>query len=246
MVRRFDNRYPLLFFFYRTGFALYHNYQLRQEFSTASIASPYQKRIPMEQMDLNAYLSYFPNVFSGGEYSLTHRIKAPISLQYYTEVPTNDTVVALEIAKNTPIVAIPEGTKGSAFYEVGYGYTSYPTYEKGWRYVRPFKTTKELDSASDEKYYYVKLESLESVLDKAIEVNRPFRVAVRQQNWIMDQGKHIFTRYIDDVLYQHGAYFSPDLFYRVFDRWNVMLLSAIGVIGFTLLRKKLWFLQNRK
>ncbi|MBW4081965.1 hypothetical protein [Paenibacillus sp. S150] len=230
---------------YRTGSALYHNYQLRKDFSSAATASPYQQGIPLGQMDLNTYNSYFPGISAEPAFTLTHRIEAPVTLQYYTEIPTGETAVALEIPKGTIIVAIPEGTQGSSFYELGYGYTSYPTYEKGWRYVRPFKTTEDASAALSEEYYYVKLGSLEAVLDTAIRANKPFRAAVRQQHWTLDRGKHIFARYIDDVLYQNGAYLSPDLFYRVVDRWSVMLLGVVGGIVFFLLGSSLCVPRNR-
>ncbi|ASA25712.1 hypothetical protein B9T62_36290 [Paenibacillus donghaensis] len=92
----------------------------------------------------------------------------------------------------------------------------------------------------------MKMDSLEAVLDKAIRANKPFRAAVRQQNWTLDRGKHIFARYIDDVLYQNGAYLSPDLFYRIVDRWNIMLLGAMGIITFFLLRPSLRFPRIRR
>ncbi|MEK3762121.1 hypothetical protein MKZ07_27375 [Paenibacillus sp. FSL P4-0338] len=231
---------------YRTGSALYHNHQLRKDFSTAATASPYGQGIPLEQMDLSTYSFYFPGISAEPTYSLTHRIEAPVTLQYYTELPSGETPVALEIPKGTMIEAIPEGTQASSFYELGYGYTSYPTYEKGWRYVRPFKTAEDANPALSEKYYYVQMDSLEAVLDSAIRANKPFRAAVRQQHWTLDQGKHTFARYIDDVLYQNGAYLSPDLFYRTFDRWNIMLLGAVVVITIVLLSPSSWFVRNRR
>ena len=203
-------------FAYRTGAALYHNHQLRVKFSAAANASPYQQKIPLEKMDLAAYAPYFPTTFTLPEVSLTHRMESPVTLLYYTEIPAGNTAAALEIAKGTTIVAIPEETKGFTYLDIGYGYTSYPTYKKGWRYVRPFKTTENANPAQSERYYYIKVESLEAVMEKAIESNRPFRVAVQQNRWTLDKGKHDFLYYIDGVLYRHGAYLSPDLFRRVF------------------------------
>lgn len=108
---------------YRTGDALYHNYQLRKDFASAATASRYQQGVPLEQMDLNTYSSYFPGISAEPAFSLTHLIKAPVSLQYYTEIPSSDTAAALEIPKGTIIEAVPEGTQGFSFYELGYGYT---------------------------------------------------------------------------------------------------------------------------
>jgi hypothetical protein len=227
-------------FVYRTGYALYHNHQLRKNFSPAANASPYQQGILMEQMDLAAYASYFSGILAEPAFTLTHRIASPVALQYYEEIPVSGTAAALDIPKGTTITAIPEGTKGSAFYEIGYGFTSYPTYEKGWRYVRPFRTTETSDAASNGKYYYVKLESLEAVLDKTIEANEPLRAAIQQQNWSINRGKFVFARFIDDKLHQHGAYLSPDLSHQTVDGWSVTLLGAIGGMAVFLLNKKLW------
>ncbi|MFD0961721.1 hypothetical protein [Paenibacillus chungangensis] len=219
-----------IFWAYRTGDALYHNHQLRTQFPASTSASPYQQKIPMEQMDLTTYTPLFPMIFTAAGYSLTHRIETPVTLKYYTKIPTDETAVTLEIVKGSTIVAIPEGTKGAPFLEVGYGYTSYPTYERDWRYVRPFHTTEGLDQANNEQFYYIHISSLEAVLDKVIEVNKPFRAEIQQQRWSQEKGKHFLARYIDNALYQNGAYLSPDLVHRVLDRWNTILLSAIGVI----------------
>ena len=218
------------FFVYRSGSALYNNHQLHDQFSATTNASPYEQGISMEKMDLTTYAAYFPKNFTALGYSLTHRIEAPVTLKYYTEIPIDETTAVLEIKKGTAIVTIPERTTSYPFHELGYGYTSYPTYERGWRYVRPFITAEGAEHAYNEQYYYVKMDSLEAVLAKVIEVNKPFRADIRQQGWTLNKGKRIIARYVDNALYQHGAYLSPDLSYRVFDRFNVMLLGAIGII----------------
>ncbi|KWX88974.1 hypothetical protein AMQ83_03350 [Paenibacillus riograndensis] len=158
-----------------------------------------------------------------------------MSLQYYTENPSGETAVALEIPKGTIIEATPKETQGSSFYELGYGYTSYPTYEKGWRYVRPFKTAEAASPGLGEEYYYIEIDSIEAVLKSAIRANKPFLTAVRQQYWNLGQGTHTFARLIDDALYQNGAYLSPDLFYRVVDRWSVMLFGGVAIVAVFLL-----------
>lgn len=232
---------------YRSASAIYHNQQLSERFTATENVSPYQQEIPMEKMDLTAYTPYFPTIFALPSYSWTHRIETPVSLQYYTEIPTDETTVALEIPKGTSIIAVPEGSSVSTFQEVGYGYTSYPTYERGWRYVRPFVTTEGMDPADTEQYYYVKMDSLEAVLAKAIEVNKSVRVSIQQQRWSLHKGKHIIARYIDNVMYENGAYLSPDLFYRVFDRWNVILLGATGItVKIFLLRRGAWLTSDSK
>ncbi len=225
-------------FVYRTGDAFYHNHQLRKDFSPAANASPYQQGIPLEQMDLAEYASYFSGNTAEPAYTLTHRIEAPVALHYYEKIPSGGEAAALEIPKGTTITAIPEGTKGSAFHEIGYGYTSYPTYEKGWRYVRPFQTTEVWDAAANGKYYYVKLEALEAVVDKTIEANQPLLAAIQQQKWSKNHGKFVFARFVDNKLHQHGAYLSPDLSRSTFDGWSIALLGAIGGLGAGLFRTR--------
>lgn len=222
-------------FVYRVGFALYNNNQLRKEFSSSTTSSPYQQRVQMEKMDMSAFNPYFPKIFTALDYDLKHRIETPISLKYYSKIPIDGKGISFEIPKDTTIVAIPEWTTGSKFYEIGYGYTSYPTYEKGWRYVRPFILADDLNPVDNEQFYYVDMGSLEAVLDKVIEVNQPFQAEIRQQGWSLKKGQHVVARYIDNALYQHGVYLSPDLFYKVIDRWNAILLGAIGIIVATYL-----------
>lgn len=66
-------------FVYRTGSALYHNHQLRKDFSTVATASPYQQGIP-----LSTYSIYISGISVEPAFTLTHRIEASVSLQYYT------------------------------------------------------------------------------------------------------------------------------------------------------------------
>lgn len=174
---------------YRTGSALDHNHQLRNDFSAAAPASPYQQGIPLEQMDLSMYSSYFPGISGEPAYSITHFVEAPVSLQYYSEIPSKDTAVALHIPKGTAIEAIPQYSPESSFYELGYGYTSYPTYEKGWRYVRPFKTAEAASPGLGEEYYYIRIDSIEAVMKSAIRANKPFLTVVRQEYWTLNRGR---------------------------------------------------------
>ena len=47
-------------FAYQTGYTLYHNQQLRDQFSAGANSSPYQQGIQMEKMDLTVYNSISP------------------------------------------------------------------------------------------------------------------------------------------------------------------------------------------
>lgn len=227
---------------YRVSAALYHNDRLQKEFSTELNPSSYQQGIPMEEMELSAYSSYFPNIYAMPNYQITHHIETPVKISYYSEIPTAETIPALEINKGATIRAIQGNSSDSGFYDPGYGYTSYPTYDQGWRYVRPFELASEDCQQFHEQYYYVRIEALEAVIDKVIQVNPSLRSAIRQQGWSVHTGKHNIATYIDQIFYQNGVYLSPDLFLKVIDRWNIMMIASIGVLILSMtFGKRKWF-----
>lgn len=216
---------------FRMGYALYHNQNIREQFSSALNSSPYQNGVKMEEMDLTQYDRFFPDTFAPIGYSLTHIINNPVTLRYYAEIPNDDSAAyALEIPKGTKIVAIPLDINGPPIYEIGYGYTSYPTHEKGWRYVKPFQIADFQSDPGNQQYYYVKIESLEAVLREMIDANEGIIASLQPRGWSNSKFLRFFLRYVDDVLYQNGVYSSPDLFRPVFDRVNMLLLCLMGII----------------
>lgn len=232
----------LVLIMYRTGAALIHNNRLQSEFTPAMSPSPYQLEIPMGKMNLTAYSSLLPDVFTLPLYPLTSRIVTPVTIRYYSEIPGHETAPALEIKKGTKIIALPEDSKGSPFYEAGYGYTSYPTYEKGWRYVRPFRLADGEHLPSSDQYYYVRIEDLKAVIGEVIKVNPFMLTEIRQQGWSVQTGKHNIATYLDRILYRNGAYLSPDLLHHVFDRWNVCMTATAGIlIILMLIGRRIWF-----
>lgn len=234
-------------FICRMGHALYHNNQLHTQFSETENISPYQQEVPIEEIDLTVYNDYFPQVFALIDLNLTSNLETPVTLRYYTEIPTKDTAAAFEIAKGTTIIAIPEWSTGSQLHDLGYGYTSYPTYERGWRYVRPFLTAGGEVNVESKQYYYVKLGSLESVLGKVIAENKSLQSAGHIKWRSILTGKHTTARYIDNTLYQHGVYLSPDLSRHVIDFWSILLLIAIGILlAIVLLHKRIYTSHRSK
>lgn len=216
---------------YRLSYVLYYNHSLLERFSLKIDDSAYQREVPMEEMDLMEYDRIFPNTIALISYDFIHNIKTPVTLRYYCAIPANDADYALEIAEGTTITAIPLKEHSLGIHEVGYGYTSYPTYTKGWRYVRPFKTEGSEMASAQEQFYYIRIESLEAVLEKAISANKPLTAKTKSQYGLKQKAMHHMARYIDQVLYDKGIYLSSDLPYRLWNRGNIVLLVLTVILA---------------
>lgn len=216
---------------FRLSYVLYQNHNLWERFSANADESSYQRRIPMEEMDLSEYEHVFSKTIAPIRFELTHNIKTPVTLRYYNEIPANNSAYALEISEGTTITAISLDTQGLGIHEVGYGYTSYPTYTKGWRYVKPFMTEEAVRNSEQERFYYIRIESLEAVLGETISANQPLIAATRRQSWLDQKVSHTMARYIDHALHDKGIYLSSDLTYGLWSRINIVLLGLIGMMA---------------
>lgn len=214
----------------RTGADLVYNYRLKSAFKASITPSPYQLGIPMDEMDLTVYSPYLPLDMALPSYPWTSRVVTPVTIRYYSGIPDRGTAPALEIKKGTKIIALPEDSEGSPLHKAGYGYTSYPSYERGWRYVRPFQLADGERLPSSDQYYYVRIEDLKAVIGEVIKVNPIILADARRSGGNVETVKHNFATYLDKSLYWHGACLSPDLFHQVFDRWNVYMTATAGVL----------------
>lgn len=214
----------------RIGHALYQNNRLTSHFTAAFPPGPFLTKTPMEAMDLTVFDRLLPSAFTLPEFTVTAVLQTPVALRYYTAIPGRGDVPALEIPKGSPIAALPPYATGSPFFKAGYGYTSYPTYERGWRYAQPFVMDGAQADAYEQPYYYVAQKDLHAVSRAVMDANKPLSAAAKQRGLISAQGAHTMTLYLDDLLYQNGQYLSPDLKYPLFDRLNAGLLSLAGVL----------------
>lgn len=214
----------LILITYRISTAWSHNHRLQKEYTQAADPSPYQQGIPMESMDLAALASYWPRATALPLYDMTSLIETPVTMRYYAEIPNGKAEPALEIPKGTIIIAVPDDFP---FFEIGYGYASYPTYEQGWRYVRPFLRADGEEQESQDQHYYVRIEELKGVIDEFIRANRSLQAASGQHR---GGASHHMATSLDQVLYRHGVYLSPDLFHKVVDRVTVWLMTAMLLI----------------
>ncbi len=98
----------------------------------------------------------------------------------------------------------------------GYGFTSWPTYSKEWRYVQPFQPYSDVQNSYDKlhalPYYYVRYSDL---------------LALSEEN-------ERDMLYYDQWLYKLGLYYSPNL-PLFLDIWNISFLAAgLLLLGVTL------------
>ncbi len=169
----------------------------------------YLTHVPMEEMDLPAF-SYTVDSMCGFATEETyHTCILPINLTYYRQ-QDGKMLPALVIEKGTAI-ALPAYT-----YYGGYGFGTFPTYEKGWRYGVPFVTEDVLSqwkkqflkgievlSQADFDYYYVRLEDLK-VVANAFQVSAGQSLPTNRQ-------MNVLLLSFDKELARHHAYISPDL-----------------------------------
>ena len=125
------------------------------------------------------------------------------------ELPNNITYYHMVDGKLTEAFTIRKGTtvdvdvyKGMP---PGQGFLSFPTHQKGLRYVRPFTI---IGEEPNEEYYYVYLNDLETVYLKYYYSDK-----ARENGWssqTLSKSMITFTRYIDTLLYDRGVFCSFD------------------------------------
>ena len=100
----------------------------------------------------------------------------------------------------------------------GYGYTSWPTYSKEWRYAQPF-----LEKSKDTAY--INYEELSSL---------PYYYIRYSDLLELSEGNRQGMLYYDQWLCKTGLYYSPNL--PIFlDIWNVSFLAAgLLLLGLTI------------
>ena len=207
--------------------------ELNNQFSYAeSGVSEYQENVPMEEINFDRIERIcFYNLLGGGqsEKEVPIVVKAPCPIRYYRN-DVGRKVLEKEIPQGTPLYICLENW-GEPI--IGYGNISYPTYEKGWRWVRPFLTAEEADIQEEEDmeplsqeekekaleapYYYVKLDDLLAVEWAAYDQNDFIRQ--EYQNTVSQDS---MGRSLEEVLYNQvifadqrmrsmGIYCSQDM-----------------------------------
>ncbi|MDR1117582.1 MAG: hypothetical protein LBL09_04985 [Oscillospiraceae bacterium] len=212
-----------------TGEILYNfiwNYYPYKEFIEKrpfiqAVSGQFGLRLPIEEIDFTQYPNYLNTSFSDTTVLLERTIN-------YYDKPNGTIVKVIKPGEYRLTAVMPEeyGAYGDIRYGYyGYGYKSWPTYEKGWRYVRPFQ---ELEDASVVPYYYVKLN----------DIQRAVRFKILNEGMSGYQSYQTFSNYLftlkfaatdcDYLLYEKGEYHSPDYMRISFvDTASIALLILI-------------------
>ena len=215
-----------------------------KEFTPFQVDKPngtnqYLRNVPMEEMDFPAYAVRLSYAIAVDETNSAQTLTLPFDLTYYRQ-SGNQKIPAYTLKKGTEIV-LTLGENSAVF---GYGLTSFPTYEKGWRYAVPFTASDEepiptsgsLDVLSQDEYdyYYVRLRDLYRIAAAHFRTypeyhDRVYELSVRTVLWA------------DWRLFTQMMYDSPDLSLSLFDTADFCLLggAVLSLMIAILLSKKI-------
>ncbi len=207
--------------------------ELNSRFSYAeSGVSEYEDNVPIEEIDFERVermsLTLLGSIGDPEVGDAPNVVKAPRTIRYYRN-EGGSKVLEREIPQGTPLYIRLESWGETV---MGYGSTSYPTYEKGWRWVRPFLTAEEadvpengIDPLSEEEqekalaapYYYVKLDDLLAVewaaYDQYDSIRQKYQDAISQDEMGRSKEEFLYEKvtFADRMMRSAGIYRSQDL-----------------------------------
>ena len=218
---------------------------LRYKFTAQSSFNPdendapgskqYLDGVPMEEMDFRA-LNFSSETRRGlGFAPYTLQITLTEDLIYYKEV-AGIKVPALTLPAGSLISYYMTPAQSSPY---GYGYKTYPTYDRNWRYAVPFETGEEgprwkgeqahdyILSQEEADFYYVRLEDIERVyrqLADAYIAEEEIEAEPAEIEW--EIYRNLFR--MDNLFIADNIYLSPDSGSYAYTRWEVYGLLGGG------------------
>ena len=202
----------------------------------------YLDGVPMEEMDFPA-LGFSLAIAPLGFDPYTLSVTLPKDIVYYRE----------ENGIKVPILTLSKGSEISFYITdhtiipYGYGYLTFPTYERGWRYAVPFEVDGENDylrdwgeesilSQEEADFYYVKLRDIELVY-RLLVSNRLVEKGTDPQEIERRVQSNLLR--IDQILQGNNIYISPDMQAAILSPWNLfafliafLLMLAAAVLLF--------------
>ncbi len=173
----------------------------------------YREGVPMEEMDFAAF-DLGPDAFAPvGRPSAVHVFTLSADITYYRD----------HNGLKLPVKTIPAGTQltirsGDGYtFPYGYGFSSYPTYQAGWRYAAPFERETAFAAEfaeiivltqAETPFYYVRIEDLASAYTDYC------RAA--EEGWAEipagERARQVYrtVTYLDQGLLDTGCYLSDD------------------------------------
>ena len=202
----------------------------------------YLDGVPMEEMDFPA-LGFSLAIAPLGFDPYTLSVTLPKDIVYYRE----------ENGLKIPALTLLKGSEISFYITdhtiipYGYGYLTFPTYERGWRYAVPFELDGKDDyirewgeesilSQEEADFYYVKLRDIELVY-RLLVSNRLVEKGTDPQEIERRVQSNLLR--IDQILQGSNIYISPDMQAAILSPWNLfafliafLLMLAAAVLLF--------------
>ena len=202
----------------------------------------YLDGVPMEEMDFAA-LGFSLAIAPLGFDPYTLSVTLPKDIVYYRE----------ENGLKIPALTLLKGSEISFYITdhtiipYGYGYLTFPTYERGWRYSVPFELDGKDDyirewgeesilSQEEADFYYVKLRDIELVY-RLLVLNRLVEKGTDPQEIERRVQSNLLR--IDQILQGNNIYISPDMQAAILSPWNLfafliafLLMLAAAVLLF--------------
>ncbi len=202
----------------------------------------YLDGVPMEEMDFPA-LGFSLAIAPLGFDPYTLSVTLPKDIVYYRE----------ENGLKIPALTLLKGSEISFYITdhtiipYGYGYLTFPTYERGWRYSVPFELDGKDDyirewgeesilSQEEADFYYVKLRDIELVY-RLLVLNRLVEKGTDPQEIERRVQSNLLR--IDQILQGNNIYISPDMQAAILSPWNLfafliafLLMLAAAVLLF--------------
>lgn len=210
--------------------------QFNKRFEYNGTDTEYQKGVSLEEMDQQRYDHHLNSASTALGIPVNVTLKIPQTLKYY-DSPDTDSEVVTEIPAGINVKIMVRGTDSGywdIFSNLGYGFWGYPTYEKGWRYVKPFLVGEEDKEWEELPYLYIRTEQLEELLGKCYDQNEALQKSVSEGDVCEPFKKRKFIQhnilYIDSRFYQEGIYLSPDFKKPVLDSVSIVLFVLIGIM----------------
>ena len=212
-----------------------------------------QDEIPLHEIEENTLYQTLETIsgFSKVDDSIPHTIKLSEDIRYYEE-PGEGQEPAYILSAGTEIKWHDPGDsegnmqkyyhtegywdntydrpysaeeKAGLKHSSGYGLESFPTYEKGWRYVRPFVTAEETEMPGT--YYYVRLKDLENVV---YDLYAHLDLDMEKMSMPIETRVYVMTRRLDSQWYDSGIFLSKDIYKSVWHWWDTALLFLLVVL----------------
>ena len=164
---------------------------------TTEYKQQYRTKSAMEEMDIEAFSPYLhvALALSGG----VNDFALPCDVVYY-KMENGKRTEALTLRKGT-IVEVDGST-----VTFGKDFIGYPTFQKGWRYIRPLTP---VGTEADETYYYVRTNVLEKIVRSLIRGSD--NPNVKKSLTGTRDAVYGSVRLIDRIFYYEGIYCSEDL-----------------------------------